>query len=156
MSSTSDSDVRDLARAYLDAVALLEPLQGRIWREAELTLTQLRALRRLRETPKTTGELGRELGLAPASMTRVVDRLEERRLVQRTRDEDDRRRVLLAIRPEGMRLLGETKLLEGSSVHRALDEMTPTERRQVTEWLRLLVERVRALEAEEELVGARR
>jgi DNA-binding MarR family transcriptional regulator len=156
MSSIADPDVRELGRAYLDAVALLEPVQGEIWRAAQLTLTQLRALRRLRHSPKTTGELGRELGLAPASMTRVIDRLEERGLVERKRDEEDRRRVLLVITARGERLLGETRLLEGTNVHRAVEQMSPTERRRVTEALRLLVERVRALEAEEEVVGARR
>jgi DNA-binding MarR family transcriptional regulator len=148
MTQQLSSDVRDLGRAYLDAVALIEPLQGRIWRAAELTLTQLRALRRLREAPKTTGELGRDLGLAPASMTRVVDRLEERGLVARTRDAEDRRRVLVAIRPDGERLLGETRLLEGSSIRRAIEQMEPSERRRVTEALQLLIERVRALEPE--------
>jgi len=150
-----EPDVRDLIRAYLDVVTLSEPHQSRLWQSAQLTMTQLRTLRSLRDGPRAAGELGRKLGLSATSMTRILDRLEDRQLLQRTRDDEDRRKVLVTLLPEGRRLVGETPLLGGSSLLggsallAAVEELTGAERRQVTEALRLLIDRVR--EAEERL-----
>ena len=55
---------------------LSEEIQTRVWRAAELTLSQVRALRRLADEPKPLGQLGLELGLAPPSITRLADRLD--------------------------------------------------------------------------------
>src|SRR4030088_1059367 len=91
-----DSEAR-LLRAYLDAVTLSEALQTRIWHAAELTLAQVRVLRRLIKKPQTLGQLGTELALAPPSVTRLVDRLEERGLIVRQRDLEDRRKVVATL-----------------------------------------------------------
>lgn len=48
-------------------------------------------------TPK---ELGEHTGMAPASITDMVDRLQERGFVERRPHPDDRRRVLVAVVPE--------------------------------------------------------
>ncbi|MCW3815161.1 MarR family transcriptional regulator [Micromonospora sp. DR5-3] len=45
--------------------------------------------------PVTAGELAAELRLSPAATTTVIDRLERAGLVARTRDADNRRRVLV-------------------------------------------------------------
>jgi DNA-binding MarR family transcriptional regulator len=45
--------------------------------------------------PLPTGELGSALGLSPAAATSLVDRLEQRRLVTRRSDPDDRRRTIV-------------------------------------------------------------
>jgi DNA-binding MarR family transcriptional regulator len=47
------------------------------------------------------GKMSDRLMVHPASITNTVDRLEERGLVRRRRDEDDKRRILAAITPEG-------------------------------------------------------
>jgi DNA-binding MarR family transcriptional regulator len=45
--------------------------------------------------PMSAGEIARHSGLATASVTNLVDRLEEKGFVRRVRDEADRRRVLV-------------------------------------------------------------
>jgi DNA-binding MarR family transcriptional regulator len=45
--------------------------------------------------PMSAGELGRHIGLAAASVTNLVDRLENKGYVRREADPTDRRRVLL-------------------------------------------------------------
>ena len=50
--------------------------------------------------PMSPGQLAERTGLAPASVTELVDRLEAKGFVQRRRDEEDRRRVLVAVVPE--------------------------------------------------------
>ena len=47
--------------------------------------------------PITAGELGERVGLTTGAITGVIDRLERARLVQRARDPNDRRRVVLEV-----------------------------------------------------------
>jgi DNA-binding MarR family transcriptional regulator len=49
--------------------------------------------------PKTASGLARGVGLHPATMTGVLDRLEKGGWIVRTRDADDRRSVLISIEP---------------------------------------------------------
>ncbi len=53
------------------------------------------------------GKMSERLMVHPASITNTVDRLEERGLVQRRRDERDGRRVLAAITPSGRAVAAE-------------------------------------------------
>ena len=54
--------------------------------------------------PLSAGEIARHSGLATASVTNLIDRLEEKGFVRRVRDESDRRRVL--VEPVRERLAG--------------------------------------------------
>ncbi|MGW1867642.1 MarR family winged helix-turn-helix transcriptional regulator [Streptomyces mauvecolor] len=56
------------------------------------------------EEAATAGLLGTRLGLNSAGTTAVIDRLERLGHVKRIRDEYDRRRVLLRVEPEAVRL----------------------------------------------------
>ena len=141
-------DVRDALRAYLDAIALAEPLQAALWKSAGITLTQLRVLRQLRVGPLAAGQLGRAIGLSPASTTHLLDRLEERGLVSRQRCADDRRTVHVSLSEEGLRALGEAKTLRGSHVHRAIEAMSGAERASVTAALATLSDHAQRLAGE--------
>ena len=52
------------------------------------------------EGPMTAGHLAERARLSPGAMTALLDRLEERGLARRTRDTEDRRRVLVEVAPE--------------------------------------------------------
>lgn len=130
VSTVSGDARREALMAYLDAVAILESFQSRLWREAHLTLTQARLLRSLRDGPIGQSELGRVLNLSPASVTRLIDRLEERGLIERERDPGDRRRVAVRLQPAGRRLVGgEQGMLRGTAVDQAILTMTEDEQR---------------------------
>jgi DNA-binding MarR family transcriptional regulator len=144
----TDPAVVPLLRAYLDAVTLSEPLQGRIWAASELTLTQVRVLRRLAKEPRSVGELGAGLGLTPPSMTRIVDRLEERKLITRRRDPTDRRKVVAAILPAGERLVTSVPLLEKSAIRRAAETMGSSDRERIRAAFEDFTRTVRSLERE--------
>src|SRR5499427_3839819 len=59
--------------------------------------------------PMTAGELARQTGLTTASITGVLDRLEEAGFVRRERDPKDRRRVIVNLKPgPGLRQIGPT------------------------------------------------
>lgn len=147
---SADASTRTALLAYLDALALAEPIQSRLWQLAELTLTQVQVLRALRDGPQTLSRLGQANGMSPTSVTRLVDRLESRGLVSRRRESEDRRLVQVHLEPEGERLLGEVKVMQGSDIHRAVAAMTPDELRKLTTSLRRLVELARAERAKDE------
>jgi DNA-binding MarR family transcriptional regulator len=150
VATLAPSDTRSLLLAYLDAIALAEPLLAKLWDRAQLTLTQLSVLRALRDGPHTAGRLGAAVGLSPTSVTRLVDRLERRGLVSRRRESDDRRYVEIRLEPAGERLLGQVKVVKGSGLHAAAEAMAPAERSRLTAGLRRLIELARAAESRAE------
>jgi MarR family transcriptional regulator, transcriptional regulator for hemolysin len=145
--NSGDSGVR-LLRAYLDAVTLSEALQTSIWHAAELTLVQVRVLRRLAKQPQSLGQLGTELALAPPSVTRLVDRLEERGLIERRRELEDRRKVVATLTDEGRRLLSAIPFLEGTAIRVAVDRMKVADRERIAAALREFNAAVRQVEDE--------
>jgi DNA-binding MarR family transcriptional regulator len=147
---TAQSETKAALLAYLDAIALAEPIQAQLWQHAHLTLTQVSVLRHLRAGPQTGGRLGELAGLSAASISRLVDRLEKRGLVSRRRDTDDRRQVEIHLEPAGERLLGEARVFRGSDLHHAVEAMSSDERRRLTASLTRLVEVTRELSVERE------
>jgi DNA-binding MarR family transcriptional regulator len=142
-----DSGIR-LLRAYLDAVTLSEALQTTIWHTAELTLAQVRVLRRLAKQPQSLGQLGTDLALAPPSMTRLADRLEERGLISRRRDDDDRRKVVATLTDEGRRLVTAIPFIEGTAIRVAVERMNGSERERIAAAMRDFNAAVRRVEDE--------
>jgi DNA-binding MarR family transcriptional regulator len=58
------------------------------------------------ESEVTAGDLGRATGLTTGAVTGILDRLEKARLVERVRDTNDRRRVIVRPLPEAAARLG--------------------------------------------------
>ncbi|MGH9412480.1 MAG: MarR family winged helix-turn-helix transcriptional regulator [Terriglobales bacterium] len=76
---------------------------------ADLSTTQYNVLRILRgaQTPLTCGEIAGRLITRDPDTTRLLDRLEKRGLIARSREGKDRRVVLTRITAEGSALLAE-------------------------------------------------
>ncbi|MEU4703868.1 MarR family winged helix-turn-helix transcriptional regulator [Nonomuraea dietziae] len=73
-----------------------------------LGMTEEKALDLLqRHGPLTAGELCEYTGLAPASVSGLIDRLEAKGLVRRTRDARDRRKVIVEVDHEKLAGFGE-------------------------------------------------
>jgi DNA-binding MarR family transcriptional regulator len=89
-------------------------------------------------------DLAEALAMSLASASALTDRLVRLGLVARSRDEVDRRTVLLRLSARGARLLSERERREAERLRRALDEMTPEERSAVATALRAFL-RVGAL-----------
>lgn len=87
------------------------------------------------QEPATAGLLGARLGLNSAGTTAVIDRLERLGHVARFRDDRDRRRILLRVTPEAIRLGREFfgPLIDG--VLRVLDAFDPAERDTIRRFL---------------------
>lgn len=91
----------------------LKALEDELFGKYGLSAQQYNALRLLRDAAPdrlpTLALADRLISRAP-DITRLLDRLEELRLVDRKRSVDDRRAVLVGITPDGQNLLGQLDL----------------------------------------------
>jgi DNA-binding MarR family transcriptional regulator len=88
-------------RAYQSAV---EKMDEAFCRLLGVNRTDGRCLDVIDQRPGlTAGELAVAVGLSPGAVTTVLDRLEKRGFVIRTRDQEDRRRVTLELTPDARR-----------------------------------------------------
>ena len=77
-------------------------------KEEELSGVQYYALRILRGAPAglLCGEVGNRMMTRDPDITRLLDRLEKRGLISRSRETKDRRTVIVRITPAGLDLVG--------------------------------------------------
>jgi DNA-binding MarR family transcriptional regulator len=141
--SNRNAKVRETLRAVFDLIQLAEPAQAELWHSHALTLTQLAAIRALAGGPLPAGKLAERLATSPTSLTRVLDRLEARGLVERVKDDRDRRKVAIRLLPAGSRLLDGISVLAGTAMHEAIVAMIPAERDQLLASASLLTELTR-------------
>jgi long-chain acyl-CoA synthetase len=78
--------------------------------QVDLTLPQYRVLGILVEGSAAASGLAGRLAVRPSSVTAIIDGLVARGLVDRTHQEDDRRRIALRLTQEGERVLAEADL----------------------------------------------
>ncbi len=81
---------------------------GRAIKAADLTSNQYNVLRILRGAPEglACGEVAERMLTRDPDITRLLDRMEKRGLITRSREEKDRRTVVTRITAEGLKLLG--------------------------------------------------
>lgn len=104
--STEQEAFLNLWRTY----DCLKALEDELFSRFQLSAQQYNALRLLRSVfpgSMQTLALGKRLISRGPDTTRMLDRLEQRRLIVRERKSDNRRVVEIAITPEGMALLDE-------------------------------------------------
>jgi MarR family transcriptional regulator, lower aerobic nicotinate degradation pathway regulator len=99
-------DLRDnLVQVSFAVIALL----SRVAAEHDLSLTQLRVLGILRDREPTMAELAMYLGLERSTVSGLIDRAVQRRLVRKTSDTADGRSVRVSLTAEARRL--ETRVI---------------------------------------------
>jgi len=126
---------------YLDLLRTSDLLSRRmvpVLKAVDLSPTQYNVLRILRGSPKglPCGEIASRMITRDPDITRLLDRLEKRRLVSRCRETEDRRTVLTRITPEGLELLAslDEPVQEGHRKH--LGHLGPERLRELSELLR--------------------
>ncbi len=79
----------------------------RVLKTEDLSATQYNVLRILRGSPDglPCGEIASRMITRDPDITRLLDRLEKRRLISRCRETKDRRMVMARITPDGLKLL---------------------------------------------------
>lgn len=137
--TSADPETRELVRALGDVIALVEPRLLELWKGTGLTFAQRRLLRRLATGARSAGDLAGELAVSAPTITRQLERLEQRGLLSRAVDPADRRRVLVELTEAGRRLLAGHRVLGGGPLPPAVRRFDPDERRQLTASLRRLI-----------------
>ena len=93
--------------------------------------------------PTNMGELARHMGVTVSTMSISVSRLVTQGYVFRERDAADRRRVLLTLSPEGVRMKSAKSVLDPERCARVLAQLPEKQRAAALEGLSLLAEAAR-------------
>ena len=96
--------------AFLDLLRTTDMLSRelvKVLKTADLSSTQYNVLRILRGAPEglPCGEIARRMITRDPDITRLLDRLEKRSLISRSREVKDRRTVMTRITAEGLKFL---------------------------------------------------
>ncbi len=134
-------DTRRVLRAYLRAIAVAEPLQRELARRYGVALSDVHALRALRDLGEVPmNRLAAALDIKPSSATYLVDRLEGARLVERGADPGDRRVTTLRLTDRAQEALGDKALFETSGIVRRVERLSTGERLVLATLLERMVE----------------
>jgi len=122
-------DVTEVAAAVRMAVGGLVRKLKQIPSPGELTLAETSALSRLdRGGPATSSDLAKQDRISPQSMGATLAALEQRGLVERSRDPEDGRRIMLSISAAGRRVVNDRRSARTELIARALrGGFTPAE-----------------------------
>ncbi len=137
-----DDDTREALRAYVKLLragkAVLARVEPRL-AAAGLTPTQLGVLEAiLHKGPLTQRELGRKVLTSAGNMTDILDKLEARGLVCRTRSPHDRRIVSVALTQAGQALIEALFPRHASDIAAAMGGLSREELRTLGALLRKL------------------
>lgn len=111
----------------------------RIGAENDLSLTQLRVLGILVDRRMRMNELAAYLGLDKSTMSGLIDRAEQRGLLARARNPDDRRVVDVFITPAGLELSARVSDQIRRALAPATDRLTALQQDQLIDLLELVV-----------------
>ncbi|MGH9396785.1 MAG: MarR family winged helix-turn-helix transcriptional regulator [Terriglobia bacterium] len=109
-----------------------------VLKSTQLSPTQYNVLRILRGSRQglTCGEIASRMITRDPDVTRLLDRMEKRGLISRSRETKDRRVVLARITPEGLRLLARLDEPVLETHRKQLGHLGPQRLRKLTELLR--------------------
>jgi DNA-binding MarR family transcriptional regulator len=125
-------DLRDsLVQVSFTVIALL----SRVAAERDLSLTQLRMLGILRDREPTMAELATYLGLERSTVSGLIDRAVQRRLVQKSTDPADGRSVRVSLTAQARRLESRIIAEIGELMAPLTDRLSTGEQKRLTELL---------------------
>lgn len=133
--------------AFLDLLRTTDVLSRglvQVLKTEDLSATQYNVLRILRGAPEglACGEIAGRMITRDPDVTRLLDRLEKRRLIRRCRETKDRRTVIARITPEGLKLLSRLDAPVQAAHRKQLGHLGRERLRTLTELLALARSRV--------------
>jgi DNA-binding MarR family transcriptional regulator len=132
------------------AQSLMRPQIEAVFDKQDLTFSQWRVLMCLRDgIASTCADISRELSHDSGSLTRLVDQLDRRGLIQRTRDRKDRRVVTLALTAAGRAAIKAVQPHVVAHFNDVLDGFTPHEVKMLITLLTRLLVRAREIDDRE-------
>lgn len=125
------------------------------WCRRAVSMTHLQVLMLLEgESYLSMSQLAEALDVALPSATGIVDRMEERGLVERRRDEQDRRVVQVRLTEVGRAAVDEGDVIRRQHLERVVSEMTPRQGADCLRTIRALKEIFGRLKREGKLESA--
>lgn len=134
--SADDQIDRDVCKLVHQFTQKLDTHVRRVGERLGLTASQVVALRELSE-PITARELATRMACEPSNATFVLDRLEQRNLIERRPHPTDRRAKQVVLTPDG-RLLRAT-VVEQLGAESPLTSLSPAQRESFRDLLRRLI-----------------
>lgn len=139
---------RAALKAVVNLIRLSEPLIFDLWRSHELTIAQVQCLRLLSRQPEQAGDLAKKLSMSSTSLTRVLERLETRNLVERTVDLHDRRRIWVRLTDTGRTRVSSMTSWYSTPLFAAIQQMSGEERQNFIDILEHYAASVRTLQCD--------
>ncbi|MEZ5360567.1 MAG: GNAT family N-acetyltransferase [Candidatus Zixiibacteriota bacterium] len=110
-----------------------------LMRTCRLTGPQLVVLTEItRSSPLTLGELAKKVTLSNATITGIIDRLQIRGLVKRTRADNDRRRIIISITDAGREIIASSPPLLQEEFVENIERLPEADRHRMLDSLRLV------------------
>lgn len=141
----ADSIERALA-GYAQIVELMSATRTPEFPDPHVTMAQMRVLMLLSANGEARmSDLAHQLGIAPSTLSSLVDRLVEGGLASRHDDPRDRRSVLVAIAPAGNKMLDQFDELGADALRSLLERLDAKDIVTVNKAIELLVAAARRL-----------
>jgi DNA-binding MarR family transcriptional regulator len=144
------TDLRTQARQLFGQL-LVRADPGRVdrWAGLGLTMTQVRVLYTLQmENGLAAGELAERLGVQPSTVTRIVDRMVQNKLVSRDVDPSDRRLVRHNLTERGDALFRDLQTTADENFGKVFAGMSDTQVQRLVEALTDLTQAIEAVLSE--------
>lgn len=145
-----DDDLVDaIVAEYEPLVARTRRAMASVWQDRSISKTSLVVLMQLEiHGPVSMSRLASLLDVGLPNMTGIVDRMEEQGLVERVRDERDRRVVLVSATPRGIALAEELEEIRRQRLAELVTALGPSDRQTCLRAFRALREAAERLDAE--------
>ncbi len=98
------------------------------------------------EKAPTISKISRTLAISLAMMTRIIDRLEEKQLVARNADPEDRRAIRITLTAKGRKIAHELESTKKGKMAALLNSFGEEDRRRFMEALRVVIEVIQKYE----------
>ncbi|MDF2684062.1 MAG: MarR family transcriptional regulator [Brevibacillus sp.] len=112
-----------------------------------LTVPQLVLIRHIMTEPKTIGQLSKAVDLSYSTVSGIIDRLEREQLVERVRDENDRRVVWIRKTEKITELFEKVNLLSGEIYKQHFNSFSEEELNNIINSLEALVTKLEEIES---------
>ena len=128
---------------------------ARNWCLGSVSMTHLHVLMLLdADGPQPMGRLAEALLCSLPNATGIIDRMVERGLVERVRDDGDRRLVRVSLGPRGRETLDEFEMVRQQQLLRIVGALTPRQRRLCAEAFRAMRGAAEKLDADGAMADA--
>lgn len=137
--SAGDDEIRIIIQSLRALMQEVDLHSRRLKKNYDLTVSQILCLYEVHDKgPQTSISLARSLHVTPSSLVNIIDKLEEKKLIARTRDLEDRRAIHITITPDGQRFVKEEPHLLHNRIDKHLRNLPTDEKSALAAALRKL------------------